>query len=102
MVVAAACSSGGAGGDASGGGGDASAQLACREFYQLANDVDLLTSDEQRERVQGIWDKAEVSATPGIADAARRMLAAITANDMDSLERAVSDMDIACSGVEPL
>jgi predicted nucleic acid-binding Zn ribbon protein len=99
LVIAAIVAGGSGEGDPS---GDASARLACARFYDLANEADLLTYPEQRERVQGIWGYAEVSETPGIAEAARRMLASITSSDFDSFEGAVQDMDTACSSVEPL
>jgi hypothetical protein len=82
--------------------GDASAQLACRDFYDVAGEADLITDAELRDRLQDIWNTAEVSETPGIAEAARAMLAAATSGDVDALEVAVDDMSAACSDVEPL
>lgn len=83
-------------------GGDSSAQLACRDFYDVAAEVDLMNDAELRERIQGIWDYAEVSETPGISEAARDMLATVTAGDIDAFEVAVADMQTACEPVDPL
>lgn len=107
MMALAACSSGSDSPNVGGAGvgdrsDDASAQLACRAFYDLAADADLLTFPEQRERIQDIWNYAEVSEAPGIPGAARAMLEAITARDFTALDAAVGSMDSACSRVEPL
>ncbi len=61
-----------------------------------------MTDEELRERLQDLWDTAEVSETPGIAEAARSMLETLTAGEIDSFEVAVGEMQSACAGVEPL
>ena len=83
--------------------GDASARLACRDFYGIARDADLVTNAELRGRVQDMYDShASVSETPGIAEAARAMLATLTSGDVGAFGDAVSDMDAACGPIEPL
>lgn len=82
--------------------GDSSARLACRDFYDVAGEADLLNDAELRERIQGIWDYAEISETPGIASAARDILQTVTDGDIDGFEVAVGNMQSACEPVEPL
>jgi hypothetical protein len=82
--------------------GDASAQLACRDFYAIVREIDLINDAELRDRLQTVWDHAELSETPGIASAARDMLAGITAGDTAQLESGVEAMNDACQPVEPL
>lgn len=67
----------------------ASAQLACRDFFEIAREIDLLNDAEIRDRPQTVCDYAEVSETPGIAPAARDMLAGITSGDTAQLESGV-------------
>lgn len=81
---------------------DSGATLACDRLYRLAGEADLLTLEEQRDRVQGIWDAASVAEDDALRDAARRMLSAITRNDSAGLEDATTDMSTACEDVEPL
>lgn len=83
--------------------GDAGARLACRDFYGIAAEADLVTDAELRSRVRDMYDShASVSETPGIAESAREMLATITSADVDAFGRAIEDMDAACQPVEPL
>ena len=84
------------------GSGDASAQLACRDFYDVAAEADLMNDAELRGRLQDLWNTAEISATPGIAESARAMLETVTSGDIDAFEGAVGDMEAACANVEPL
>lgn len=84
------------------GGGDSGAKLACRDFYDVARNIDLMNDAELRERLQDIWNTAEVSETPGIAESAREMLAGMTSGDSDQLSEGVDGMAAACEDVEPL
>lgn len=107
VAVVTAMSGGGGGGGGSSDSGsvqadDAGAQLVCREFRALASDASLLTLSEQRERAQSVWDDAEHSNTPQVADASRRMLEAYTSSDTAALRTAVFDLDAACDLVPPL
>lgn len=81
---------------------DSGATLACDRFHRLANEADLLTLPEQRERVQGIWDAASASEDADISTSARDMLSAITSGDTEALGDAADRMDTACADVEPL
>jgi hypothetical protein len=81
---------------------DASAQFACASFYDLADEADLLTDVEIRERLLAVWDDAQVSTRRPVREAARDMLAAITDGETRRFERAVSRMGDACANVEPL
>lgn len=78
--------------------GDASANLACRHFRNIAADVrdNQLTDAELREKLQEVEEDARVSEEPGIPQAGRNLVAAITTNDPEALLEAVSDMDAAC------
>lgn len=78
-------------------GRDSLATAACYDAYKLGRDADLLTDSEIRERVKDIHDNAQYSDTPGIAPAARRMLAAATAVDASALLSAVEDLAEACN-----
>ncbi len=62
----------------------------------------MLNDAEIRDRLQTVWDYAEVSETPGIAPAARDMLAGTTSGDTAQLEGGVEAMTDACQPVEPL
>jgi hypothetical protein len=77
---------------------DASAQLACRHFRNVAADYSagLLTMTELRGKLQEVNDDASVSQEPGIASSARGMLAAITAGDDAALATQVIAMSRAC------
>jgi hypothetical protein len=77
---------------------DASAQLACRHFRNVMGDLEILSGAELREKVQEVHDTARVSEEPGVAPAAREMLAAATADDGDRFLTAVGDMHEACLG----
>jgi hypothetical protein len=104
FVTAALVFTTGCEGVGTGAGEDASAQLACDKFYQVSSDADagILTNAELRDGLQEVYDDARYSEIPEIRNSAQRMLAAITAGDFHGLERAVGDMDAACSQVEPL
>lgn len=91
LLLLAGCAShfgGGSGGTTTSGrntsgttsGGDAGANLACTHFRNVASDAanGLLTPEEVRTKLQEVYSDARVSSSPGIADGARRMLAAVT------------------------
>jgi hypothetical protein len=92
--------SGACGGDESAEGeGDASAELACSHFRNVSGDAadGLLTDAELRDKLKEVHEDAQVSEEPGVADSARRMLAAATSGDTAELELAITAMDQACS-----
>ena len=62
---------------------DASAELACGHFRNVVSDINdgLLTPGEVRVKIQEVYDTASVSENAGIADGARSMLAAATADN---------------------
>jgi hypothetical protein len=75
---------------------DASAFVACRHFRNVMGDVDILSPEELRVKVQEIHDKARVSEEPGVAESARGMLAAATADDGEAFMMSVGQMSDAC------
>lgn len=77
---------------------DSSGILACRDFRSLVSDTNakLLTADEMREKAQKINDRARLSKSPDVVDAANDMLAALTARDNAQLPVAVAAMQQAC------
>jgi hypothetical protein len=77
-------------------------QLACRHFYAFADDIDILTVPEMREKIQGIWGEAEDLASADVQAAAHSMLVSVTQGNIEGLTEAVLDMDTACDDVEPL
>ncbi len=90
VVVFAGC-----GGDD---GADGGATLACTDFRDMAGDYrdGVLTASELRDRIAGFEDEAEVSGEPGVASAARDLLAAATAGDESAMADAVTRMNRAC------
>lgn len=80
-------------------GPDAGAQLACTHFSNVAQDAadGVLTNEELRSKIKEVEDDASVSDEPGVADAARRMLAAVTAVDPEAYGDAVTDFVAACN-----
>ena len=93
-LMLGACSEGDSSGDE---GGDASAELACTHFRNVASDADILSNAELREKLREVHDDAQVSEEPGIAESARSMLSSITSNDLKSFESAVGLMSDACA-----
>jgi hypothetical protein len=89
LVVAAACGDDGA---------DASATLACQHFRNVARDQTdgLLTREELRRKLGEVERDARVSEEPGIASAARDMVAAATAGDDAALADAVTRFGSVC------
>lgn len=72
--------------------------LACDHFRNIAADVSagVLTDAELRDKLKEVYDNASI-ATPEVREAAREMLAALTAGDVDAFSVAISDMDAACT-----
>ena len=69
----------------------------CGEFRAVADDADVLTPVELRERVQEIHEGNDiVLASIPIQNAVREMLATITAYDFAGFEAAVDEMDHQC------
>jgi hypothetical protein len=89
LVVAVACGDDGA---------DASATLACGHFRNVARDQTdgLLTRSELRGKLAEVERDARFSEEPGIARAARDMVAAATAGDDAALAEAVTRFGSAC------
>ena len=77
---------------------DASAELACGHFRNVAGDIaaGVLTDAEVREKLQEVDRSASVSEEAGIASGARAMLAAVTRGDLAALTEAVGDFGDAC------
>jgi len=84
--------------------GDASARLACGHWYNVRSDITdgVLTVPEMRQKLQEVHDDARVSEHPGIAEGARDMLAAVTADDPESFGDAAGRFNGACSSVDAL
>jgi hypothetical protein len=82
-MALAGCSSG-AGGDI--GRGDASAELACTHFRNVASDAasGILSYDEMRGKFQEVYNDAKHSQSAGIARDAQAMLADVTQVDTAS------------------
>ena len=80
---------------------DASAELGCGHFRNIMGDVSagILTDAELRTKIKEVYDTAYVSENAGIPDAARAMLAAITADDSNAFVAAVTAFDGACRAV---
>ena len=78
---------------------DGGAQLACRHFRNVANDYSdgVLTLGELREKLKEVEDDARVSEEPGVASAARELLAAATALDAAAMVPAIERLDQACT-----
>jgi len=77
---------------------DASAQLACGHFRNVMSDISsgLLTPGEVRTKTKEVYDTAYVSESAGIADSARSMLAAATADNGPAFVSAAADLMGAC------
>lgn len=75
---------------------DAGALLACRSFFQVAEDYDTFTGDEFRDRLRGIDNDAKVSEEPGVATSARAMIVAATGGTEPELVAAINAMNDAC------
>lgn len=73
-------------------------RAACVHFRNVAGDYSagILTMGELRTKLAQVRDKTDI-ATPRIQAASTAMLAAITANDVDSLVAAVTAMGSACT-----
>lgn len=87
------------GGDDENEGPDAGAQLACVHFTNVIRDASdgVLTDAELRDKLKEVADDASVSAEPGVADAARRLLAAATPPlNVDGYAVAMGDLLDAC------
>lgn len=81
-------------------GPDGGATLACSQFSGVARDAadGLLTDDELRSKIQDVESDASVSDEPGVAESARRMLAAVTPPiDPAAYSGAVDDFVAACN-----
>lgn len=77
---------------------DASAELACRHFRNVAADYSdgHLTLVELRDKLVEVNDDAQYSDEPGVASSASLMLAAITAANLEELATHVAAMGRAC------
>jgi hypothetical protein len=78
---------------------DASAELACTHFRDVARDYSagVLTLSEFRTKVQEVWKDAQYSDTPGIAGGARGLLADLTAGHYDHAAKMVTRLARACT-----
>lgn len=83
---------------------DASARLACSHWANTFADArdGLLTDAELRGKVQEVHDDARVSTTPGIAGAARAMLAAMTAGNSEAFFVSAEEFASACLDADAL
>lgn len=93
----------GCGSSSENGNGDASADLACTHFRNVARDYSdgLLTEDELRGKLQEVWNDARVSEHAAIVENSRRMLADITQGGIDhpDLPDAIDAFGSACSSL---
>jgi hypothetical protein len=76
---------------------DASAQLACRHFRNVMGDFDVLTVPELRAKLQEVHETASVSVEPGVAEHARGLLSAVTAEDGDAFLVEAQRLSDACA-----
>ena len=73
---------------------------ACATMERIGDDVDTYTPDQLQEAVRNAYTKARGDdASPEIVAALHDEAAAVTANDPDALNAAVSDMNAACTSV---
>lgn len=95
-VIGLASCSGGAGNT---GGADSGAQLACSHFRNVATDYNagVLTASELRDKLKQVDDDAQISGEPGVATAARQLLAASTAGNENEMARQVTALNAACT-----
>jgi Excalibur calcium-binding domain len=75
---------------------DSAAEKACAGAQALRTDGDLLTDDEIRDEVKDMYADAESSSAPGVADATRDMLAAVTAGEDGHFLAALHALEQAC------
>jgi hypothetical protein len=82
-----------------GGSDDASASLACGNFYSALVDLEsgVLTDAELRARLQDVYRDAKYSELPSVRDAASGMLSAMTGGSAADLADAINHMRSACS-----
>lgn len=80
-------------------GEDASAELACTHFRNVAADVSdgLLTDQEMRGKLKEVNDTASVSEYLPVRKAARNLLASVTTGTTDEAVRAIEKMGEACN-----
>ena len=76
---------------------DTSAARACRHFYNIMGEIDVLSVPELREKLKEVNDDARYSETQGIPEGTRAMLAAITADDGEALLRSTGEFYAACN-----
>lgn len=93
LVVLSGCGSAGEG------LGDASAELACTHFRDVASDAadGLLTNAELRGKLQEVYNDAKYSDSPGIAEGAERMVRDVTQGDTADMKAAIPAFDQACT-----
>lgn len=77
---------------------DAAGQRACREFAEVADDVQTRTllGAERNAALQDVFDEAMGSEVPGLAEAARRVLSAAINDDQDALRDALPALRAIC------
>lgn len=77
---------------------DASADLACTHFQNIVSDYTdgILTRDELRTKMVEVESDARNSDTPGVALAAKEVLAGLTARDYDRAAEGVTRLTRAC------
>lgn len=94
LLVLAGCSP-----SSGGSSGDASANLACTHFRDVASDAanGLLTDTELRGKLQEVYGDAKYSDSPGIASGAQRMLRDVTNGDSADMNQAIPAFGDACT-----
>lgn len=102
LVVAVLAGCGGGEGQQESGAGsdlDASARLACRHFFDIADDVrkGLLSDEEIVDKLQEVYDTGYVSRTPGVSRAVTLMLSGAKQDDQDRLARGIRLMGRSCT-----
>lgn len=100
MAVVAGCGDGGEGqGSGAGSSLDASARLACRHFFDIADDVQkgVLSDEEIVDKLQEVYDTGHVSRTPSVARAVTLMLSGAKQEDQNRLARGIRLMGASCT-----
>jgi hypothetical protein len=99
VLVLAACSSA-SNADHPHATGDSSAELACGNYRGMVSDAKagVVNDREIRKDLQGVYSDATLSDTPGIAENARKMLAALTNGyDQNAFDEGIKGMNRACA-----
>lgn len=94
ILVLTGCSSGNTGSPKA----DAGAQVACQNFRSTISDASsgILTPDQERSRLQDVYNYAKASSNDGIASGAQALLAAIATGDGSTFSDAADTFLNSC------